>query len=163
MNEQTTATRAVKPIFRALLVPYRSLGSFGFAVVMSVLLVALAMSGAVFLARGAWPVFAFLGVAVLAVFAAFRLNYRAGRSREEITLSREWLEIRQIAPSGEERRHRFNPFWTHFDVSRHDEIGITAMAVSCRGTIVPIGGFLNPDDRESFAAAFGRALAAARR
>ncbi|HUH76624.1 MAG TPA: DUF2244 domain-containing protein, partial [Devosia sp.] len=35
-------------------------------------------------------------------------------------------------------------------------------AVEAGGQIVPIGAFLNPDDRESFATAFGRALSAAR-
>ncbi len=34
------------------------------------------------------------------------------------------------------------------------------MAVEGQGRTVPIGGFLNPDDRESFATAFSSALAA---
>lgn len=58
--------------------------------------------------------------------------------------------------------HRFNPFWTRFAVARHEEIGITDMAVEGEGRRVPIGAFLNPDDRESFATAFGRALATAK-
>ena len=33
------------------------------------------------------------------------------------------------------------------------------MTVESRGERVPIGSFLNPDDRESFATAFTRALA----
>ena len=36
------------------------------------------------------------------------------------------------------------------------------MAVEARGESVPIGAFLNPDDRESFANAFSRALATAK-
>jgi uncharacterized membrane protein len=36
------------------------------------------------------------------------------------------------------------------------------MAVEAQGTIVPIGGFLNPIDRESFATEFSRALATAK-
>jgi uncharacterized membrane protein len=34
--------------------------------------------------------------------------------------------------------------------------------VEAQGRSVAIGGFLNPDDRESFATAFSRALAAAK-
>ena len=60
-------------------------------------------------------------------------------------------------------QHRFNPFWARFSVARHDEIGITRMAVEAQGNAVPIGGFLNPDDRESFRQAFSRALATAKR
>jgi uncharacterized membrane protein len=47
-------------------------------------------------------------------------------------------------------------------VQRHDLLGITRMDVEGEGRQVAIGGFLNPDDRESFATAFGRALATAK-
>ena len=59
-------------------------------------------------------------------------------------------------------QQRFNPFWSRFSVARHAEIGITRMQVETQGHAVSIGGFLNPDDRESFAAAFSQALATAK-
>ena len=77
-------------------------------------------------------------------------------------MSRTALDIRQVAPSGRSREHRFNPFWARFSVARHDEIGITRMTVEAQGQAVSIGSFLNPDDRDSFAAAFGQALAKAK-
>ncbi|RCS24874.1 DUF2244 domain-containing protein [Phyllobacterium salinisoli] len=150
------------PFFRALLVPHRSLGRAGFRVLMAALLAGWMFCGVLFLAIGAWPVFGFFGLDVLLVYLAFQLNYRAARAREEISVSRTALDIRQIAPSGRSREHRFNPFWTRFRVSRHDEIGITAMNVEGEGRQVAIGSFLNPDDRESFAMAFSRALATAK-
>ncbi len=154
---------ADEPIFRALLTPYRSLGRRGFLILMGFLSVLWLGTGAFFLAHGAWPVFGFFGLDVLAIYIAFRLSYRAARAREEVTVTRTALEILKIAPSGKSRRHLFNPLWARFRVARHDEIGITGMAVTSRGETVPIGGFLNPGDRESFAAAFSRALATARR
>jgi len=150
------------PFFRALLVPHRSLGRTGFLVLMTTLLAGWVFCGILFLSIGAWPVFGFFGLDVLLVYLAFRLNYRAGRAREEISVSRTALDIRQIAPSGRTREHHFNPFWARFRVSRHDEIGITAMNVEGEGRLVSIGSFLNPDDRESFATAFSRALATAK-
>jgi uncharacterized membrane protein len=120
------------------------------------------VTGAIFLANGAWPVFGFLGLDVLAVYVAFRLNYRAARAREEVSISRVALDIRKTAPSGRTQEHHFNPFWAHFSVARHDEIGITGMLVEAQGEHVPIGGFLKPDDRETFATAFSRALATAK-
>ena len=77
-------------------------------------------------------------------------------------VSRTLVDIRKIAPSGKREVHRFNPFWARFNVSRQAEIGITHMAVEGHGHEVAIGGFLNPDDRESFADAFGKALATAK-
>ena len=114
--------------------------------------------GLVFLSLGAWPIFGFLGLDVLAIWLAFRWNYRAGRAREEVEVSRVALDIRKVAPSGRTQAFRFNPFRARFEVARHEEIGIVGMGVTGEGRHVPIGAFLNPDDRESFAKAFGRAL-----
>jgi uncharacterized membrane protein len=159
---ETNAAAADEPFFRALLTPHRSLGRTGFTVLMGALLAGWLVSGAIFLSRGAWPVFGFVGLDVLLVYICFRLNYRAARAREEVSVSRTSLDIRKVAPSGRSEAHQFNPFWAKFSVARHDMIGITGMAVEGQGRSVPIGGFLNPDDRESFAKAFSHALATAK-
>jgi len=163
MSETNASSAADEPFFRALLTPHRSLGRTGFAVLMGALLFGWMVTGAIFLAHGAWPVFGFLGLDVLLVYVAFRVNYRAARAREEVSVSRTSLDIRKTAPSGRTEAHHFNPFWARFSIARHQEIGITGMAVEGQGKNVPIGSFLNPDDRESFATAFSRALATAKR
>lgn len=163
MADTNAIDPADEPIFRALLTPHRSLGRQGFAVLMGVLLFGWGATGAFFLSAGAWPVFGFFGLDVLLIYVAFRLNYRAARAREEVLVSRTRLDIAKVAPSGRSENHRFNPFWAKFAVSRHDEIGITGMAVEGQGRRVAIGAFLNPADRDSFAAAFARALATAKR
>jgi len=157
-----TNAAADEPFFRALLTPHRSLGRKGFALLMGALLFGWLATGAIFLAHGAWPVFGFFGLDVLLVYICFKLNYRAARAREEVSVSRTSLDITKVAPSGRSEAHHFNPFWAKFAISRHDEIGITGMAVEGQGRSVAIGGFLNPDDRESFAVAFSRALATAK-
>lgn len=162
MAETNALPAADEPFFKALLTPHRSLGRKGFSILMGALLFGWLATGAVFLSRGAWPVFGFFGLDVLLVWFAFRMNYRSARASEEISVSRTHLDIRKTAPSGRSQAHSFNPFWSRFSVSRHDEIGITRMSVESRGQSVPIGGFLNPDDRESFAKAFSRALATAK-
>lgn len=158
-----TNAAADEPFFRALLTPHRSLGRKGFAILMGALLFGWLVTGAIFLAHGAWPVFGFFGLDVLLVYVCFRLNYRAARAREEVSVSRTSLDIKKVAPSGRSEAHHFNPFWAKFAIARHDEIGITRMAVEGQGRSVSIGGFLNPDDRESFATAFSRALATAKK
>ncbi|WP_127520123.1 DUF2244 domain-containing protein [Mesorhizobium sp. Z1-4] len=157
-----TSHAADETLFSALLRPHRSLGKRGFAVLMGALIAIWIGIGIAFWRIGAWPVFGFFGLDVLAIYFAFRWNYRAARAREEVTVSRTSLDIRKVAPSGRAEAHSFNPFWARFSVRRHEEIGITRMAVEAEGRQVSIGGFLNPDDRESFASAFGRALATAK-
>ena len=161
MNETNTGYAADEPFFKALLTPHRSLGRTGFMLLMGALLFSWAVIGVIFLSHGAWPVFGYFGLDVIGLYIAFRLNYRAARAREEVSVSRTSLDIHKVAPSGRTEDYRFNPFWARFSVSRHSEIGITRMSVEGQGQNVPIGGFLNPDDRESFATAFGRALATA--
>jgi uncharacterized membrane protein len=162
MDETNRQRPPDEPFFKALLTPHRSLGRTGFTILMAALLFGWAVTGVIFLSHGAWPVFGFFGLDVLLVYIAFKVNYRAARAREEVSVSRIALDIRKTAPSGRTEEHHFNPFWARFSVARHQEIGITRMLVEGQGRSVPIGGFLNPDDRESFATAFSRALATAK-
>ncbi|MEF2071242.1 DUF2244 domain-containing protein [Consotaella aegiceratis] len=156
------AVSADEPIFQALLVPYRSLGRRGFTIMMlGVGLVSLGC-GLLFVLQGAWPIVGFFGLDAFLIWLAFRANYRAAAAREEVAVSRSQLSIRKISAKGQVREAHYNPFWARFLVNRHSEIGITRMAVSGQGRSTDIGAFLNPDDRESFATAFGRALATAK-
>src|SRR3546814_736573 len=106
-----------------------------------------------------WSQTCALPIYFLALYVAFKLSYRSGRTREEVTVSRTKLSIRKFSPAGRVVEHRFNPFWARFGVNRHEEFGITSMYVTGEGRWTDIGSFLNPDDRESFAKAFRGALA----
>lgn len=157
-----TAADPDAPIFQALLTPYRSLGRRGFAVLMLFLGVVSFATGIGFVLNGAWPVVGFFGLDVFLVWLAFRASYRSARAREEVEITRTDLAIRQVSPAGAVRETHYNPFWARFRVSRHEEIGITRMSVAGEGRATEIGRFLNPDDRESFADAFNRALLTAK-
>jgi len=151
------------PIFEALLTPYRSLGQTGFRVLMGAMLCCWLFVCILFWSIGAWPIIGFFGLDVLMIYLAFRWNYRSANAREEISVSRAALHIRKYEASGKMTTYLFHPFWARFNVARKPDIGITAMRVESRTDSVPVGGFLNPDDRESFATAFGNALSEARR
>ena len=153
---------AQPPIFAARLTPYRSFGRTGFMVLMGFVAVTCFMSGILFINIGAWPVFGFIGLDAFLIWGAFKLSYHSGKAFEEIAVWKHELEFREFSPTGKVKIHKFNPFWTRFRVDRHDEIGITKMVLSEKGRELSIGSFLNPHDRESFAAAFGSALVKAR-
>jgi len=148
-----------EPLFEAVLSPHRSLGRVGFVILMGFTTIITLVHMAIFARVGAWPVFGFFGFDLALLFGAFWLSYRSGRAREFIRMSRTDLNVRKVAPSGRTVDHSFNPFWTRFNIARHDEIGITDMRISGQGRQTDIGSFLNPDDKESFATAFQRALA----
>lgn len=152
-----------KPIFEAFLTPHRSLGRQGFIIFAIIISVMAIGHMVVFFVAGAWPVVLFFGFDLLLIFGAFWLSYRSGRAHEEISLSRIELKVKKVSASGKYKEHLFNPLWSKFDVSRHEEIGITDMKISTRDERTSVGSFLNPEDRESFASAFSGALATAKR
>src|SRR6516162_404121 len=83
-------------IFSALLTPHRSLNRTGFFVLMAFLSVVSFGAGVVFLMLGAWPVVGFFGLDVLAVYWAFKVNFRRARASEEILVTPSELRVRRI-------------------------------------------------------------------
>ena len=151
------------PIFSATLAPHRSLGRRAFLVLMCAISVLSFFTGLYFWSLGAWPVMGFFGLDLIAVYVAFRLNYRAARAYEDVEVRRDALVIRKVAPSGRVQELRFNPAWVRLDVDKHPEFGVTRITLRSRDVRVPVGAFLNPEDKGTFARAFGAALAEARR
>ena len=154
---------ADRPIFQALLTPYRSLGRGGFTIMMSFFCLVSLVTGILFLVNGAWPVVGFFGLDVLIVWWAFSASYRSARAREEVMVTRTDCAIRKTSPKGIVREAHHNPFFARFSVARHEEIGITRMSVDSPNVSTEIGSFLNPDDKTSFAEAFQDALIRAKR
>ena len=147
-----------KPDFIAELTPHRSLGRTGFIVLMVFVSFTCFVSGMMFLIMGAWPVFLFMALDVFIIWLAFKINYHSAKARELVTIGHRELRIQKIDPAGRMVEHVFNPYWSRFEVDRHEEYGITAMWIKCRDEELSIGSFLNPTDRESFALAFGHAI-----
>jgi len=160
MKHDSTARENIYPKadFVAELTPHRSLGRTGFFVLMAFVSVTCFISGMMFLLVGAWPVFFFMMIDALIIWLAFKLNYRAARAKERIRVGRHELRVQKIDPAGRMIERVFNPFWTRFEVTRQEDIGIVGMKVTSEGESMSIGTFLNPEDRESFARAFGHAL-----
>ena len=162
MDSANDGTKAAAD-FHAVLTPHRSLGPNGFRILMLVLIGCWFVTGLVFVAMGAWPIFGFFGLDVAAIYVAFRINYRSARCHEEVRLTRHELLIRRVDVSGKTMQSLFNPLWTRLKVAKHPYAGVTGLTVTSRGRQVPVGDFLNPDDRESFAKAFALALADVKR
>ncbi|MEO1103725.1 MAG: DUF2244 domain-containing protein, partial [Pseudomonadota bacterium] len=114
------------------------------------------------LALGAWPITIFAIADVLLVYVCFKLSYRSGRQFEEVRVDPGEVLVRKVTPAGRVTEHRFHPFWARLSVTRHDEEGVTRLDLGSHGEWIVLGAFLNPDDRASFADAFGEALARAR-
>jgi uncharacterized membrane protein len=151
------------PFFHATLRPHRSLERRAFAIMMLVLAVGFFGISLLFWSMGAWPVVGFLGLDIALIYGAFHLNYRAGRTVEEVAVSTTSVVVRRISPAGRARQWRFNPFFARLDIDELADEGVTRIRLKTRTDAVTIGAFLNPADRTSFAKALAAALTDARR
>jgi len=150
-------------IFSALLTPHRSLNRTGFLVVMALLSVVSFAAGVAFLIMGAWPVVGFFGLDALAIYWAFRINFRRAKAYEEISVTSSELRLRRVSHRGDVMEWVFNPLWVPVDQVAHEEFGIERLYLVSKGRRVAIASFLGADEKASFAKALVAALASARR
>ncbi|THD46760.1 MAG: DUF2244 domain-containing protein [Bradyrhizobium sp.] len=150
-------------IFSALLTPHRSLNRTGFLVVMAFVSVISFAAGLAFLLMGAWPVLGFFGLDLLAIYWAFRVNFRRAKASEEILVTPSELRVRRVSHRGHVVEFVLNPLWVQLDREIHAEFGIEKLYLVSKGRRFAVASFLGPDEKASFAKALSEALRAARR
>ncbi|GAM97247.1 hypothetical protein U91I_00872 [alpha proteobacterium U9-1i] len=116
-----------------------------------------AILAAVFLAQGAFPVAGFLGLDVLALWIAFRVNYRAGRALERVQVAAGQVYCERREPNGESVHWVLNPLW-----ARVTQDGRGVLIRSGKEQL-RMATFLSPDERAAFAEALSAALWRAKR
>ena len=150
-------------LFSALLTPHRSLNRTGFLVVMAFVGIVSFAAGVAFLLMGAWPVLGFFGLDALAIYWAFRINFRRAKASEEILVTPSELRLRRVSHRGHVMEFVLNPLWVQLDRKTHAEFGIEKLYLVSKGRRIAIGSFLSPDEKASFSNALSAALQAARR
>jgi uncharacterized membrane protein len=150
-------------LFSALLTPHRSLNRAGFLALMAFVSAISFAAGLVCLLMGAWPVLGFFGLDVLAIYWAFRINFRSARASEEIRVTASELRLRRVSHRGHVVEFVLNPLWVRLDRKAHAEYGIERLYLVSKGRRVAVASFLGPDEKASFAKALTAALQAARR
>ena len=154
---------AAPELFSALLTPHRSLNRAGFLVVMAFVCVVSFATGLAFLLMGAWPVLGFFGLDALAIYWAFRINFRRAKASEEILVTPSELRLRRISHRGHVMEFVLNPLWVQLDRKTHAEYGIEKLYLVSKGRRIAIASFLGPEEKASFSNALMIALQAARR
>lgn len=162
MSADNPAPEAASAFLDVVVTPHRSLTPRGFVLLMAVLGGASFTAGIVFTAMGAWPVLGFFGVDVLLVYIALRLNYRSARQHERLHLDVQRFTVERVSVRGERRVWRFEPFWLRvvLDERSEDE---NRLLLASHGRSLAVGGFLDPAERRTLAAAIADALARWRR
>lgn len=157
----STKTQA-KPLFAATLTPHRSLTPTGKRVVIGLVAALALVPGVVFYLAGAWPVVGFMGLDVLAIWAALTVSMRGGKSYEVVTLWPTALELKKVDPKGVEEVLSFVPKSVKFLIDRDYNERVTALWLKTDAKKVPLGAFLSPEEKLSLSKVFGTALRKAR-
>ena len=135
-----------KTFLNETVIPYRSLSKKAFKNLMFIISLVFFSIGIVFFYIGAWPVFGFLGLDVLLLYWAFKINYKSGEIFENLMLIKRKLLITRNFPSGKKQTWNLEPYWTKVEIQelqRHRN----QLVLRSKEKVVFIGSFLNNHDK----------------
>ena len=127
--------------------PHRSLSKKGFHLLMFLVAFICFTAGFIFWYLGAWPVFGFLGLDIILIYAAFKLNYRSGNMYERLFIISKKLKILRSLPSGKVQIWELNPYWAQanlIEINNHQ----SQLIIKSKNKAVSIGSFLNSYDKK---------------
>lgn len=136
--------------------PHRSLSAAAFKLMLIAVIVINVAVAVFFWVQGAFPVAGFLGLDVLALWIAFRMNYRTARRVERVRVTKNQVYVSSSDADGE-RHWVLNPVWAR--VLRE---GTGVLIRSGKGQM-RLGAFLSPKECETLAAALDGAIFRAKR
>lgn len=142
-------------LFSAILRPNRSATLHAINVLIVVVAIIFFATGLGFAYLGAWPVTGFIGLDVVLLYVALRINHRAGNAFETVTLSATELAITRVDHWGRRRKFSFQPYWVQVAVDEEQK----RVELRSHGRTVAIAAFLTPEERAEFAHALRQALA----
>ena len=157
----STKTQA-KPLFAATLTPHRSLSPAGKRVVIGLVAALALVPGVIFYLAGAWPVIGFMGLDVIAIWAALTISMRSGKAYEVLTLWPGTLELKKIDAKGGQEVLTFAPATVRFLIDRDYNERVTALWLKEQERKVAVVAFLSADEKLSLSKVFGTALRKAR-
>ena len=140
--------------------PNNSLSPQGFIALMVIVVGLNFVGGLFFLALGAWPVMGFMGLDVVLIWWAFRVNFTAAKRSERIMINGDAVQLLRQPAAGSATLEEFNRHWLRveleYDAAR-ELVG--RLFLIYRGRRSEVGSFLGAEEREALAKALRQVLA----
>jgi uncharacterized membrane protein len=136
------------------LTPHRSLSREGFIAIMILIAALNLVAGLMFFVLGAWPIVGFLGLDVLAIWWAFRQNYKDQKEAERIVAEGEELRLYRYLRDDSTSEKTFNRRWLRIELE-YDEVRdlVGRLFLRSHGESHEIASFLGAEERASLAKA----------
>ena len=144
-------------LYEISLYPYRSLNKIGFFILMFALGLVSFIAGIIFMLKGAWPVFGFFGLDVLLVYIFFKINYRSGRKKEIIILTKNQLIIEVYDSKKILKKHSLDANWLKINLTKLKN-EMNKLQISSKNKSIIIGSFLGYQEKISVAKSLHKAL-----
>jgi uncharacterized membrane protein len=136
------------------LTPHRALSRNGYLLIMAIVVAINLAGGIAFWRMGAWPVAGFLGLDVLAIWWAFKLNFASQNAAERIVTAGDEVKLLRYFPDGTQREAKFNRRWLRIELEYDEPRELVGRLLLCsKGERHEIASFLGADERQSLAKA----------
>ena len=129
------------------ILPYRSLSKKGFRYLMVFVATIFFTIGVFFWIIGAWPVFGFLGLDVVLLYYAFKINYKSGEIFENLKFFRKKLLVTRNFPSGKIQSWNLQPYWAKAEIL-HENSHNHNLILKSKDKAIMIGSFLTFKDKK---------------
>ena len=135
-----------KRLYKITLYPYRSLNKKGFFLLMFVLATFSFIAGVMFMLKGAWPVFGFFGLDVLLVYIFFKINFRSGKKKEIIILTKNNLIIKIYNSEKILKTFKLDPGWLKINLIKLKN-HTSKLQISSKNKSIIVGSFLRHQEK----------------
>ena len=146
-----------KLLLNITILPYRSLSKRSFRNLMLIVCFIFFSIGVFFWSLGAWPVFGFLGLDVILLYLAFKINYKSGEIFENLKLFNSNLLVTRSFPSGKSQSWSLEPYWTRVEISKNFP-NDQKLVLKSKDKVVLLGSFLNLNDKKKLMKKINEAL-----
>ena len=133
-------------LYEISLYPYRSLNKTGFFILMFSLGFISFVAGIIFMIKGAWPVFGFFGLDVLLVYIFFKINFRSGKKKEVLILTKNKLIVEFYDSKKISKTYYLDANWLQIHLSELKN-EMSKLKISSNGKSVIVGAFLRHQEK----------------
>ncbi len=157
MDMTATVDSAETPLFEAVVVPHRSLSRRGMMILVGAMCLLGLTVTVVFTLLGAWPVAGFDVIDVALAVLLLRVNARARRSSETLTLTDRALHVVRRDHDGRELRRSLPQGWLNAVLEERPG-RVPALWLVARGTREEVAAALGEAEKRDLAASLRAAL-----
>ena len=97
---------------------------------------------------GAWPVIGFLGLELVVVYIAFRLNYRSAKAYEQLLIHHAGITIIRLSDNGTQTRDELASLWLKAEIIKQSGKR-KLLGLRLHSQFHEIGAFLPPAEKSN--------------